>query len=311
VSGSPQRSPTHDGRERLASRSPGSKGQFLSARGARGLALYLNPSLTLATQIPDFDRAASRLLLALDDALDSAASFPLRVEAAAVVESFTSPALRGRGACWFAARLRAGAKREPGLRLPPSIFEPILIVGLAFRVERELLRDSPDLLSLLPSLLEFVLVYYLDPVDLGPLIAARQAPEARTAPGRRSMSPTMLAAVPSLTLGQARARRYSRCADLGAAAACFRRDARRVTAGATTIASRDSITEILAQLIELESSCDFGQPQLIETNELVLAGGTCNWRQRGPDHFSFSQSHRVSRRPAADRGEWKPAIVVP
>jgi hypothetical protein len=203
VNESPRWSRTHVDPRRLAARAPGSKGQILSARGAGGPRIFSDgspiPNAALTTQ---YDRDAVRLLLAVDGGCEPGAPFPTQVEAslAALLTLFDSdpalarrltsldrpPPLGARACRWkalFAARLRASAERAPGLRLPPPFVEPILIDGLAYRLGRELRSDSPDLLALLPSMLEFVLVYYLDPAEFDPLIAtARTAAEASGRP---------------------------------------------------------------------------------------------------------------------------------
>lgn len=148
-----------------------------------------------APSTPEFDRDAGRVLLAIKGSTAAApAAFPAQIEAAlaaalALLDSdpdlarrFTSRPLPDhlllRARHWnklFATRLRSAAERFPQLTLPPFFLEPHLIDGLVSLIDRELrLADSPDLLARLPGMLEFLLRCYLDPTEVGSLIAARR-----------------------------------------------------------------------------------------------------------------------------------------
>jgi hypothetical protein len=66
----------------------------------------------------------------------------------------------------YGALLRHAAAERPETLTHPPFLEPTLIGGITFQISRSVLAgEAAELETLLPGLLEFVLVYYLVPQD--------------------------------------------------------------------------------------------------------------------------------------------------
>jgi hypothetical protein len=135
----------------------------------------------------DYERGAERLRATIVAACERGAAFPARVEAAlratlallaAEPELARLLAVQPHGAgadahhCYreglkrYGALLRRAAASDPQASVQPDFLEPAVIAGIVWQIARSLLADGPEALEgLLPALLEFVLVYYLDPAQ--------------------------------------------------------------------------------------------------------------------------------------------------
>jgi hypothetical protein len=128
----------------------------------------------------DRDRAFLRLLEAIESRWDPAASFehqvatgirtslrllaadPHLAELLAPEPAPNAAALARRLA--LANLLRDAAEGHRGLTRPPFFIEPLLLDGVHYRIARHYREDgAAGLETLLPSLTEFLLTYYLDP----------------------------------------------------------------------------------------------------------------------------------------------------
>jgi ketosteroid isomerase-like protein len=99
--------------------------------------------------------------------------------------------------------------------------------------------------------------------------------------------------------------------DLRGSTACFRRDARLITAGRTTICGREQIAAVLSQLIDAETELDFSATSFITAEDLALATGPCRIRTKGPDRFWLSHDADLTAVLRLTEGDWKLAIFAP
>jgi hypothetical protein len=152
----------------------------------------------------DYDRAADRVLAIVIAARETGTAFPAQVRSglAAVLSlldgdaDLTSVVLveptqhlqledcRWRWALAFGNLLREAAARTPDLQLPPPFLEPHLIAGIGWRLRRERASPGKAMSDLLPSLLDFVLRYYLDPSEVPATLSACGA-GSNPSPARR------------------------------------------------------------------------------------------------------------------------------
>jgi hypothetical protein len=138
-----------------------------------------------------YERGAQYLLDAITTACEGEgeADFPARVEAAlrATLVLFAAEPELARllvirpyesseedircyqqGLKRFGALLRSSAACDPRASVQPDFLEPALIGGIVWQITRRLLGcEAGSLEELLPSMLEFVLVFYFDPKEAG------------------------------------------------------------------------------------------------------------------------------------------------
>jgi hypothetical protein len=130
----------------------------------------------------DVDRAAERLLSAIDAGCRSSPDFPGQLDAAlgAALALFAAePALIRSLIAWpdservlarqiscrktCASRLRAAAERTIGLEEHPPFVEPFLVAAVQFQLTRSLGEGETDRLpECRPDLRDFILAYYGD-----------------------------------------------------------------------------------------------------------------------------------------------------
>jgi len=143
-----------------------------------------------------YDRGAERLLEAVSSACDARADFVERVESglrAALALLATDSALArlltgdiyagGEEAAlrrqhWlerYGALLRAAAEDTPDTLAHPHFVEPAVMMGICWQISRRVIDGQTEQLEqLLPDLLEFTLVYYLDVGDAIRIAQARR-----------------------------------------------------------------------------------------------------------------------------------------
>jgi hypothetical protein len=148
----------------------------------------------------DFDHAATRLLGAILTPNVPTAVFACRVEAglAAALELLdrepdlarvlladagADPILREHQAGWgqtYADLLSEAAFGASELSPPPRFAELSLVAALRWQLRRAFRSAEPTaLLELLPPALELILLYYIEPAEVAPLIGALRASGAR------------------------------------------------------------------------------------------------------------------------------------
>jgi hypothetical protein len=67
----------------------------------------------------------------------------------------------------YGALLRAASGCEPKVPAHPDFVEPMIVAGIGWQISRRVLTPRvEELEQLLPDLLEFILVFYLDPIEV-------------------------------------------------------------------------------------------------------------------------------------------------
>ena len=99
--------------------------------------------------------------------------------------------------------------------------------------------------------------------------------------------------------------------DLGAATACFAKDACLLTPDATAIRGRDEIKPILAQLVARQTRVDVLLSSVLHAGELAICAEHWLIRSAGPGDVPFEQRSRPTLVLRRLDGEWKLAIAAP
>jgi len=99
--------------------------------------------------------------------------------------------------------------------------------------------------------------------------------------------------------------------ELEAASACFARDACLITPDATVVRTRQSIRQVLHQLIAMGSRAEVEQHSMLVAGEVAIATETWTMRFEGADGAPFARSADSSSVLRRLEGTWKLQIAAP